>query len=137
MEPFAHPLFEVGQCRWHACCQQDIAEPRPGPEDETSAAIPSLVTGPFVAGRLGDSLPIRRFIFFNADPVNHTVDFVIELQQTLDLQTYTKIPLDASKLSIDGDGYIRYQLDTTEERKFFRAGWVPVRHKGVGSLPCH
>ena len=82
-------------------------------------------------------MPIRRFIFFNADPVNHTVDFVIELQQTLDLQTYTKIPLDASKLSIDGDGYIRYQLDTTEERKVFRAGWVPVRHKGVGSLPCH
>ena len=61
--------------------------------------------------------------FFNVDPVNHTVDLVIGLQQSLDLSTYTPITLDPAKLSVGGDGNIRYQLDTTETKKFFRAEW--------------
>ena len=76
-----------------------------------------LYTEGQIAGIVGDGS------FFDVDPTNHTVDLVIELQQTLDLLNYTQLTLDPAKLSIDGDGNLRYELDTSAAKKFFRAVW--------------
>ena len=84
----------------------------------THAHTTGLYTQEQVVGVTGN------WSFFNADPVNNTVDLVISLQQSLDLSSFNQLALDPSKLSIDVNGNILYQLETTPDKKFVRAGWL-------------
>ena len=59
----------------------------------------------------------------NVNPTGDTVDLMIELATSLDLQTFTPMTLNPAKLSVDANGNIRYELDTPDGKRFFRAEW--------------
>lgn len=52
----------------------------------------------------------------------NTADFVITLEESVDLNGFSPITIDSNKLSVDGDGNIRYQMETADDKKFIRAG---------------
>ncbi|MBT8044959.1 MAG: SUMF1/EgtB/PvdO family nonheme iron enzyme [Verrucomicrobiae bacterium] len=60
---------------------------------------------------------------FDVNPSTNTVDLIIRLEQSLNLQDFTQMTLNPANLSIDSDGNIRYQHDTSANKKFFRAEW--------------
>jgi hypothetical protein len=61
----------------------------------------------------------------DVDPATETAAFTIELKESDDLETFTKIVIDPAKLSADGDGKIRYEVEAPPGKKFFRAGFKP------------
>lgn len=57
----------------------------------------------------------------DVDPETQTAGIVIELDESLDLETFEPIPIDPANLSVDGDGNIRVEVDAPDGKKFFRA----------------
>jgi len=56
------------------------------------------------------------------DSTTNTAGVVIGLQESSDLQNYTPINADPSKLSIDNTGRILYEIEAADGKKFYRAG---------------
>ena len=59
------------------------------------------------------------------DLTNNTAVFTIELQESLDLQNFEHMAIDADDLSVDGDGNILLGIDAPAGKKFYRAGFQP------------
>lgn len=57
------------------------------------------------------------------DPVSRTVAVVIGLEESEDLEQFDPILADPARLSVDGSGRIRYELDTPADKKFYRGEW--------------
>jgi hypothetical protein len=64
-------------------------------------------------------------VLVERDVLTNTASFVIGLEQSVDLDVFSSITIDPAKLSVDGDGNIRYEVDVPAGRKFFRAGFKP------------
>jgi len=56
------------------------------------------------------------------DPMANTASIVIGLEESDDMQTFSPITAELSKITIDGEGKIRYEVDTSSDKKFIRAG---------------
>jgi len=56
------------------------------------------------------------------DPLLNTAAIVIGLEDSDDMTTFNPITAELSKITIDGDGKIRYEVDTSPDKKFIRAG---------------
>jgi hypothetical protein len=56
------------------------------------------------------------------DAATNTAAIVIGLEDSDDMENFTPINADLSKVTIDGDGKIRYKVDTSADKKFIRAG---------------
>jgi len=64
-------------------------------------------------------------VLVDVDTSSNTASFVIGLEESVDLDAFTPITIDPAKLSADGDGNIRYEVDAPPGKKFFRAGFKP------------
>ena len=56
------------------------------------------------------------------DPLVNTAAIVIGLEESDDLTNFNPITAELSKITIDGNGKIRYEVDTSPDKKFIRAG---------------
>lgn len=64
------------------------------------------------------------FVSRSRDLVNQTVEFELSVLSHDDLDSpFDNMLLDPADVSINEDGNIELQLDASESRKFFRAGW--------------
>ena len=56
------------------------------------------------------------------DPNANTAAIVIGLEESDDITNFNPITAELSKIIIDGNGKIRYEVDTSADKKFIRAG---------------
>ena len=71
-----------------------------------------------------DAAAINGSVVFNdVDLITNTAIFTIELEESLDLESFDPIDIDPSDLSVDGEGNIRIEVDAPAGKKFFRAGF--------------
>ena len=64
-------------------------------------------------------------VLVDVDMNTNTAAFTISLEESLDLQTFTPITIDPAKLTVDGNGNIRYEVTAPAGKKFFHAGFKP------------
>lgn len=61
-------------------------------------------------------------VLLEVNPVANTADFVIGLEESDDLENFAPIIANPAKISVDAEGKIRYEVDTSSDKKFIRAG---------------
>ena len=64
-------------------------------------------------------------VLVDVDPSSNTVALIFTWQESSDLKTFSKHNVNPAKVSVDGNGDIRYEIDTSSQNKFYRAGMKP------------
>ena len=85
----------------------------------SNASTAGLFTQSEVAAITGSA------VLNSVDAVTNTAALMIELQESATLEGFTPLIADPSRLSVDGDGRIRYEVAAPPGKKFFRAEFKP------------
>ena len=64
-------------------------------------------------------------VLSDVDLTTNTAIFTIEMEESLDLESFAPLVIDPTNLSVDGNGNIRLEVDAPVGRKFYRAGFRP------------
>ena len=64
-------------------------------------------------------------VLSDVDLTTNTAIFSIEMEGSLDLESFTPLVIEPADLSVDGNGNIRLEVEAPAGKKFFRAGFQP------------
>ena len=64
-------------------------------------------------------------VLINVNTSSSSVDLVFTFQESSDLESFSEHNVDPAKVSVDGNGNIRYEFDTSAQTKFFQTGLKP------------
>ena len=64
-------------------------------------------------------------ILSDVDLTTNVVTFTIEMEESLNLESFTPLVIEPADLSVDSDGNIRLEVDAPAGKKFYRAGFQP------------
>ena len=96
-----------------------LAQPNQVNELFANASLAGLFTQSEAAAIEGTA------VLSDVDLTTNTAIFTIEMEESLDLESFTPLVIDPADLSVDCNGNIRLEVDAPVGRKFYRAGFRP------------
>ncbi|MDA7888689.1 hypothetical protein N9A86_04855, partial [Akkermansiaceae bacterium] len=94
-------------------------------ETTQTALVDTLINNASTAGLFTESQIAAMNVsasLVEVDAGTNTAAIVIGLEDSDDMINFDPINAELSKITIDGEGKIRYEMDTSADKKFIRAG---------------